>query len=106
MQRLLFYPVLFNIGICSENCECKQIDNNFAISHLCNITNQIIAVKEKVKDKTKKNSSSLKLVRQTFLKDDDEDDDEDDNFKKEITGVSLKLMRSILRSLCLWLLIC
>ena len=32
-------------------------------------TTQIVSVKEKVKDKTKKNSSSLKLVRQpTFMK--------------------------------------
>ena len=39
---------------------CDRIKNLSPIS-------QIISVKEKVKDKTKKNSSSLKLVRRTII---------------------------------------
>ena len=56
--------VLYSQHICI--CYTKFIDASNVYS---NITTPIVSVKEKVKDKTKKNSSSLKLVRRTtFMK--------------------------------------
>ena len=57
------------------------------------MSTQIISVKEKVKDKTKKNSSSLKLVRPTFIK-----MTMTMMIKKENVSSILNLMRSILMS--------